>query len=181
MDTTALDDLLAHWRTLPVAEGAKVPAKSSLSPEALKPHLPNIGIFERISRYDLQIRLFGTELDERFGQALTGKNLFDIQQKSQWEFYADLYEAVMETPVGCRMAREAVDTNDYVIRGESLILPMADEAGETRYTVGILMIDSESVLNDPIDVSRLHLSKVVSAEYVDIGHGLPASPPRLPE
>lgn len=122
MDTKPLDDLLAHWRSLPVADGAKVPAKTSLSPEALKPHLPNIGIFERIDRYDLQVRLFGTQLDKKFGQIVTGQNLFDFQAKEAWEFYADYHECILNTPSGCRLVREAVDKNDNLITGQSLVL-----------------------------------------------------------
>ena len=180
MDTKPLDDLLAYWHSLPIADGAKVPAKSSLSPRALKPHLPNVGIFERISRYDVQIRLFGTELDKKFGQMLTGANLFDFQARDQWEFYADYYAAVLDTPAGSRLVRKSVDRNDNVITCESLILPLADEAGEARYTVGMLLIESESPLNDPIDPDRIQQTKIIHVEFVDIGHGLPANPPALP-
>lgn len=180
MDTTPFDDLIAHWRSLPIAEGTKVPAKSALSPEALKSHLPNVGMFERIGRYDMQIRLFGTMLDEKFGQTLTGANLFSIIGEQYREFYADLYEAVMETPAGCKLTREALDANDYILRGESLILPLADEAGEARYTVGLLLIESESPLDDPIDPTRLQQSVITRAEFTDIGYGQPANPPKLP-
>ncbi len=180
MDTKPLDDLLAYWRSLPIAEGAKVPAKSSLSPGALKPHLPNIGIFERIGRYDVRIRLFGTQLDEKFGKPMTGVNLFDLLPEEQREFYADLYEATLDSLAGCRLVRKSVDKNDNVITGESLILPMADDAGEARYTVGILIMESESRLDDPLDVSKLNQAKIISVEFVDIGHGLPANPPALP-
>lgn len=180
MDTKPLDDLLAYWRTMPIAEGAKVPAKSALSPSSLKPHLPNIGIFERLGRYDVQIRLFGTQLDEKFGKPMTGVNLFDFLPENQWEFYADLYEVTLDAPAGCRLVRKSVDKNDNVITGESLILPLADEAGEVRYTVGILLMESESPLDYPLDASKLHQAKIISVEFVDIGHGLPANPPALP-
>lgn len=180
MDTKPLDDLLAYWRSLPIADGAKVPAKSSLSPKALKPHLPNIGIFERISRYDVQIRLFGTQLDEKFGKPMTGTNLFDFLPEEQREFYADLYEATLDSLAGCRLVRKGIDRNDNVITGESLILPLADEAGEARYTVGMLLIESESPLGDPIDPDRIQQAKIIHVEFLDIGHGLPANPPALP-
>ena len=181
MDISALDDLLAHWHSLPVAKGAKVPAKASLSPEALKPHLPNIGIFERISRYDMQVRLFGTRLDEKFDQILTGRNLFDIQPKEHWEFYADLHEATLNTPCSNRMVRETVDKDDNLIRGEGLILPLADQAGEARYAVAMLVVESDSWLDAPLDAGKLHQARIISLEFVDLGHGLPANPPALPE
>lgn len=180
MDTKPFDDFLAHWRTLPIAEGAKAPAKSTFSPQALKPHLPYIGIHERVDRYDLQVRLFGTLLDEKFDKAMTGLNLFDILAKEDWDFYAEYYENVLYTPAGCRMAREAPDANDNIVRGESFALPLADDSGKARFIVAMMLLESESALNDPMDATRLHQARVISVEYVDIGHGLPANPPPLP-
>lgn len=180
MDTKPLDDLLAHWHSLPVAAGAKVPAKSALSPEALKLHLPNIGIFEWISRYDLQVRLFGTNLDEKFGKPMTGANLFDIHAEENWDFYANLYAAVLDTPAGCRIVRKALDANGKTIHGISLGLPLADKAGDTLFLVSVLVIESESPLDDPMDSGILRKAKIIEAKYLDIGHGLPANPPALP-
>ena len=60
-------------------------------------------------------------------------------------------------------------------------MSFADDGGEARYTVGMMLTQSESLLDDPIDGSRLNLAKVTSLEYVDIGYGLPANPPALPE
>jgi hypothetical protein len=180
MDVSAFEDLLAHWQSLPVAEGAKVPAKSTLSPEVIKPYLANVGIFERVDRYELQVRLFGTQLDEKFGKAMTGANLFDIHPREQWDFYADCYESMLDTPAGCRMVREAIDTNNRVIHGVNLALPMADEDGETRYLVGLLFMESDSILDDPMDPTRRHQTRVVSLEYLDLGYGLPANQPPLP-
>lgn len=157
-----------------------MPAKSSLSPEALKPHLPHIGIFERVARHDIQVRLFGTKLDIKFGKTMTGVNLFDTHAREQWDFYADYYASILDTPVGCRMYREILDELDEVIHTVSLALPMADEAGEVRFMVGMLLMESESPLNDPIDTARVDQAKVISLEYVDIGHGLPAKPLALP-
>lgn len=180
MDTTPLNDLLDYWRTLPVAEGTKVPAKVALSPDALRSHLGNIGIFERIERYDLRVRLFGTRLDIGFGKSMTGANLFDTHAREQRDFYADYYASLLDTPVGCRMFREILDENDEVIHSVSLALPLADETGDVCYLVGMLLMESDSPLNDPIDTSRIDQAKVIRLEYLDIGHGLPANPPALP-
>lgn len=181
MDTTQLDELVAYWHTLPVAEGAIVPAKSTLSPERLTSLLPHIGIFELVSRYDLQVRLFGTTLDDKFGQAMTGTNLFDIIDEKYRELYADLYATVLETPAGGRTTRDTLDTSGHIIRGEGLILPMADDSGVARYTVGMMLMESDSPLDGPMDVDRVNQANISGLEFIDIGYGLPANPPKLPD
>ena len=72
-ESKILIDLLAAWRR---QAGSAIPRRSAMSARALKPHLGNVAIIERIARRParFQMRLMGTRLTQIVGD-LQGRYL----------------------------------------------------------------------------------------------------------
>jgi len=172
------DDMLQVWQALPRTGSAKVPAKKSFSPSALKKHLQNLGIAEHLGEGRLLIRLAGTNSREFWGKEMTGTTLADLAEDMPENIMVPpmILEALFRQPCGMRSLREAEDKQGYTWQADMLSLPFANDAGEIKFLLYGFRVS-------PKDESAAHAwepsfadfgtARLISAEFVDVGHGVP--------
>lgn len=169
------DDFLGYWRSLPCEAGYKIPRKSAFNPADIKKLLPFVTIHERMGRFEMRGRLTGTAIDEMFGANFTGINLFDLYDKADHDYFAELHDNMLGIPCGSRTWRHILmpDGDHFVI--ESLHLPLANKAGEPVYLFTLMGPRQEFSASDdaPHENSMVTLEKKI--EYLDLGYGLPAA------
>jgi hypothetical protein len=61
-----------YWQSLDREVGTVIPKRSAFRPEDIPSLLPNIIIYELVSRENIKIRLQGTAINDRFGHDMTG-------------------------------------------------------------------------------------------------------------
>ena len=172
------DDMLHVWRGLPCADGAKVPAKKEFSPTALARHLQNLGIAEHLGDGQLSIRLAGTNSREFWGRELTGASLDEVAQALPENVMVPpmILEAVFNQPCGMKTLREAEDKNGHTWQADMFSLPLADGGGEVKFLLYGYRVtpkdDSQRHAWEP-GFADLGTARLVSAEFVDVGHGVP--------
>lgn len=177
--SSLFDDLRTVWEALPRKSGQKIPTKKSLNPAMLKTYLSNIGIAEHKGGGDMSFRLLGAYSREFWGEDLTGKSyqhLGDIVPKEAIVSPAVL-EALFAQPCGITSLREARDRSRDPWHCEMLALPLADDDGTPKFMIYGFRVSPASdragaVALEP-DMLDLSTAVLVSAEFVDVGCGLP--------
>jgi hypothetical protein len=114
-----------------------VPARRSMTPRALKGFLPRVAINERAS-FDpprFKWRLMGTQITQILGER-TGKYIDEDappRQVARWNASLDL---VMRCARPMRFRGRVLVNNKTYLASELLFMPLADDAGETRFVMG---------------------------------------------
>jgi len=166
--------LLAHWRGLGM--GA-VPCKTRLDPSAVpRALLPNMTLYERREPGVFHVRLVGTGIVERIGFDTTGSNYLDFVPGAGREQTRRFFDTLLDRPCGGYLIVEEIFAEGRQSLVELLRLPLAGADGRPRF----LLSASEEIdvrgYEDPPPRPRLN-AIARRADYVDMGSGLPASPP----
>ena len=72
----APEELFAYWASL--RDGARLPSRRDLSPEAIKRLLPTVSLTDVLYEGDYRIRLAGTGLHGVYGREITGRRLAEV-------------------------------------------------------------------------------------------------------
>ena len=119
----------ALWRQ--AAGNAPIPKRADIGPRALKGHLPNVAIYERIAVDDThryRVRLMGTQFAQVMGD-LTGK-FIDAALPPEFlpRWYAAL-DSVLEGGVPLRFVSRSDTANKSFLVGEFFEAPLLTEDG----------------------------------------------------
>jgi hypothetical protein len=127
--------MLAIWKEQ--AAGKPMPARSSMTPRALKDFLPRVAINERASLDPLRFkwRLMGTHIAQVLGER-TGKFIDEDappRQVARWNANLDM---VLRAARPLRFAGRVLVNGKTYLNSELLFMPLADDAGEPRFVLG---------------------------------------------
>ncbi|WP_262689809.1 PAS domain-containing protein [Kordiimonas aestuarii] len=169
------------WKALPREQGG-VPLKRSFKPARAADLMPHLFLSEVRGKYDLHIRLVGSAMEENESFRLTGSNYFDKLDRADWDFYEDFIEGYRAQPCAGRLLRQIKTSQSTTYDVHTLGVPLADEDGGVRYVLGagfMVLNHAESSRMLPGDNARdgsgsMHIER---AEYIDLGHGVPAVVP----
>ncbi|TNE60843.1 MAG: PAS domain-containing protein [Alphaproteobacteria bacterium] len=165
-------DLVDYWQHLK-SECGTVPSRRRFNPMDVPWLLPSIFLLERRDRFDLHVRLVGTALDALATRPLTGQNYLSYYPENEWPAYDRYFGAVVGQPCGGWMDRMVTTTSGHGYRALSLALPLATEAGEVRYIIGL--IHPRVRQGDPRKApSGNASSQTYGMNFLDLGYGVPA-------
>jgi hypothetical protein len=127
--------MLAIWQEQ--AAGKPMPARSSMTPRALKDFLPRVAINERTSVDPPRFtwRLMGTHVAQVLGER-TGKFIDEDappRQVARWNASLDM---VLRTVRPLRFAGRVLVNGKTYLTSELLFMPLADDAGAPRFVLG---------------------------------------------
>ncbi|WP_254055028.1 PAS domain-containing protein [Kiloniella sp. EL199] len=168
-----------YWRGLERKENSVLPNRSSFRPEDIPSLLPNIIVYELISRENIQIRLQGTAIDERFGQNLTGRNYLDYVADERRSTASDAFWLMALQPCGVVVVLEHTLSSGRLTAVEAVGFPFNNDAPTLDGSKPNPLIIYQSNEIDNIDFQkdrdeeRLKLIRVVERNMIDIGRGEP--------
>jgi hypothetical protein len=173
------DDMLKAWQDLPRLDGAKIPGKKAFNPAALSKYLQNIGLAEHVGDGKLIIRLAGTNSREFWGEEVTGSDYHKLPGVTSEEVMVPpmIIESVLNQPCGMRSLREAEDTEGYTWKCDMFSLPFSGDSSESKFLLYGYRIypkdESQPQAWEP-GLADLSTARLVAAEFVDLGFGVPA-------
>lgn len=162
-------DLLAAWSALPRRDG--VPARADFDPMAVRQILPVVSLLERVDAGEWRIRLAGTEIERRWGRALTGLCYTDIMAPAAATSTLCEFDALCNQPCGSWSLRHLELTSGRRIDVETLRLPMRAADGSISLILSCSGELTGRFLHEP-DQCRAILT-VIDQEFFDIGAGIP--------
>jgi hypothetical protein len=128
--------LLAIWREMAAAKA--MPARSVMTPRVLKNFLPNIILGQREEKAPslYRFRVVGTSLTEILGH-ITGKRFEETIPNEHLSRWVDVCDMVLESERPWRfIGRVQIRDREY-LDAEHLFMPLADEAGEPSFVMGL--------------------------------------------
>jgi len=137
-----LVDLAALWQNL--GQASRIPARTQFSPHALKPHLRNVAIYERVlhesGERTYRVRLMGSSMTEVLGN-LTGQCLEEgIPPLFLARWYAAL-DATLEAEAPLRfLARSDTNHMEFLV-AEYFSAPMRGPDGSVSMVLGSAQYD----------------------------------------
>jgi hypothetical protein len=126
--------LWQYWQEL--AAAWDLPRKAAVNPVALKRALPHLAIYERRADDDFRLRLVGTQIVERLGVDLTGRNLLEFLHYAAKDQAREDLNRVLDDPSGQFLLVKDRFSSGRQAWVEILRLPLADARGEPRFIIG---------------------------------------------
>lgn len=162
-------DLLTAWSALPRRDG--VPDRADFDPMVIRQILPVVSLIERIDANDWRMRLAGTEIERRWGRALTGLSYTDIMAPAAAMSTLCEFEAICRQPCGSWSMRHLELSSGRRIDVETMRLPMRAADGSVSLILSCSGELTGRFLHET-DQCREVLT-VIEQEFLDIGVGIP--------
>ncbi|WP_020591562.1 PAS domain-containing protein [Kiloniella laminariae] len=162
-----------YWQSLPRDEGCLVPRKSSFLPEEVPQLLPNMLVFEVISRQEIKIRLQGTAIDEQYGQSMTGGNYLDYVEPHRRDVAASAFWQMAEHPFGIVAELDQALSSGRYVTVEAIGFPLINDTGKNPIIIYQSNEIKKSKREDHDDDGKLKWIYVLSRQIIDIGNGAP--------
>lgn len=162
-------ELLDAWLRLPRHDG--VPLRESFNPMTVPRILPVVSLIQRMKSGEWRLRLVGTEIERRWGRALTGVNYADITSPDATESTLCEFEAICDQPCGSWSRRHVEVRSGSGFDSETLRLPLraADRS------ISLILSCSGELSGRFLHESDTScgIMTVMEQEFIDIGRGIP--------
>ncbi|WP_421784088.1 PAS domain-containing protein [Kiloniella litopenaei] len=159
-----------YWLDLP--RDGFAPSRDSFRPEQIPSLLPNFMIYEMISDDYIKIRLLGSNLSEKFGEACEGSNYLDLVGQERKIQASQALWSVVNQPCGIVGVVEQVMKSGLSVCLETVGLPLLNSNdGNPLILFQKNELDCEKRLPDEDSEKRDYL-RIYSRQFIDIGAGL---------
>jgi hypothetical protein len=157
------------WRAMRAGTG--IPALRDFLADPLPSLQPNMAILDVVDATTLRVRLFATRLADLAGIELTGANILDFAKQGRLvKQVRHAAQIVVTRPCGLLSVKQAASAAGRKVAIEMLALPLAPSAGGSPVIAAAIDVLETLERRDTV----FGLLQYVSAEWVDIGHGVPA-------
>jgi hypothetical protein len=145
MRHSAAKAILSYWHSI-VPEDGGAPGHAALQPRALKSHLPDLFIIERMDRAVFSFKLAGTRMCARYGRELRDHDFIRLWPSAQHgEVLAQLTQALQSAaPVVLKGAAATLDGD--VVPFSILLMPIADAEGNVNRLMGAMLTADDRAL-----------------------------------
>lgn len=169
MRQAAATKILSYWDSL--SADSAVPAASAVDPRALKSHLPDLFMIERLDRAVFAFRLAGTRMCQRFGRELRDHDfvrLFPAAQ--QGDVLAQLTSA-LQTGESLVLDARAATLDGTIVAAEIVLMPLTDAEGRVVRLLGALLPEDDFALRH----GEIYVSLRLEAATTGAGYGAAAA------
>ena len=162
-------ELLAAWCALPRHDG--VPRRADFDPISVRRILPVVSLIQRVSPDEWRMRLTGTEIERRWGRALTGLSYVDITSPNAAASTLCEFEAVCTQPCGSWSVRHLALSSGRRLDAETLRLPLRAADGSISLILSASGELTGRFLHEPDKCCEI--VTVVEQQFLDIDAGIP--------
>lgn len=140
MRTTAIKAIFNYWRS--IATGT-VPARTTVDPRALKAHLPDLFMLERLNQARFGFRLAGTRLCARYGRELRNSDFMALWPNAQHAQILTALNRCVQTGQPLVLDGTAAVYDGDSVGFQILVLPLADANGQVSRIMGAMITDND--------------------------------------
>jgi hypothetical protein len=122
------------WRKM--AGDAPIPKRADMSPRALKDHLANVAIYERLNEgaHCYRVRLMGTQFAQVMGD-LTGKFIDEVIPSGFLPRWRAALDAVLDSGAPLRFVSRSDTANKSFLVGEYFEAPLLGDDGSMNLVI----------------------------------------------
>ncbi len=144
MREAAVKAIYSYWRS--IAADDAVPARAAVDPRALKAHLADLFILERLDRAVFGFRLAGTRICARYGRELRDHDFVRLwPSEQQGEILASLNRC-LQKPEPLVLKGTAATLDGQSVGFQVLLLPLADPSGQATRILGAMITADDLAL-----------------------------------
>ncbi|MCF8468941.1 MAG: PAS domain-containing protein [Sneathiella sp.] len=158
-------DFVNYWRSLD-CDGL-IPHRSSFDPSKILPLLPNIAIYEVVSPEEIIYRLAGTEIVERIGHEVTGRNFLDFWEGDKRGETARIMNELVARPCGLFSELEGKSESGRIANSIAVGFPLLSDNDLCNrlvfYSSGFDPVDARIPRED-----QIQSLDVVRSTYIDL-------------
>ena len=168
-----------HWKQ--IEPGSLMPRLSRFLDRPSIAHAQHLFIFE-VENGRLKVRLQGTGLVERWGRDFTGSVLYETKSARFREQSIDNFHKIINTPCGCYMVDHIQIAGGRMITraitgscSRIVLLPLRSSKGSP-----LVVAYSQEDGARAWDESFVSKQTTIEAQWIDLGAGIPCTPPNKP-
>lgn len=164
----AAESFLAHWQSLPKAEGP-VPHLRSYLDCPLPAFQPNVAIVDVLPGQGFRARLVGTGRVKLYERDLTNQDPSEMFSDEARPVVTKLAQATVQQPCGNRGSQTIVTSLGRTRLGVTMALPLLVDNPEAGCFVHF------QHLAEPLefDETAVKITRIEEYEWIDIGAGVP--------
>lgn len=164
MRQDAATKILAYWESL--QGDAPVPSAASVDPRALKGHLPDIFMLERLDRAVFAFRLAGTRMCARFGRELRDHDFIRLFPAAQQGEMLTRLNQALQAGESVVLDALAATLDGRTIETQIVLMPLTDGEGNVVRLLGALLpADDFALRNGEIYVALRLEAATTGAAY----------------
>jgi len=161
---------IRYWRQLTKKE--IIPAQKDLDLHDVYKYAPHFFIHEIIAPDNIKIILAGTEIVNRYGHEVTGRNYLEYVKPEMRDRVYSSFKQMSEFRVGLYSKFKTESLTQEYLEGESIGFPIKSNSTEKNY---LLFLSNLNVRYRPLydpkyDIKYVHIPERL---YIDIGAGVP--------
>jgi len=164
--------LARHW--LQAAGDRIAPRKSDFRPELMGRFLTRVIIYEYENPGVIRFRLAGTYFREIHGRELTGTNFLDLMQGKDRQNASSRLFGMTGWPCGVHTINTSQHESGHPGEFRSFGLPITDNDGRFVHSIHVSDFLGDDAGPDP---GKIRSMGAISSHWIDIGAGVPATPP----
>lgn len=145
MRQAATTKILAYWDQLKAGESL-VPAASAVDPRALKTHLPDLFMLERLDRAVFAFRLAGTRMCQRFGRELRDHDFVRLFPAAQQGEVLAQQNRALQTGEAVVLKAGAATLDGATTGADIVLMPLTDAEGRVVRLLGALLPEDNDAL-----------------------------------
>jgi len=172
--SASLQTLWRAWRTEFETCRPKLPQKSAIGMQVLKPILTHVVLTEYQDKDTVIVRLAGTGLEEMANRSLTGLNALDLTPTDQRPMVREAYTNIRAFKCGLFIRERLEFERGSDADLHTLLLPLADPKGDMRFFIGVYDFGASQFAPDSPDRHSTFRHKAFDQiSYIDFGFGTP--------
>jgi hypothetical protein len=167
--------LIEHYDALPKTRSG-VPSRRDINPAQIKDIISWCMIAVSRSPRLMELTLCGTSIERILGIHMQGINMFDTYSEEDKDRYEQVFKLMFTQPCGIKLDRIFTSQTAGEKHLTMIGLPLSNSDGIVDRMIGVVNTPERpksDLMMELGDTSDLLLTKTLSFEVFDIGHGVP--------
>lgn len=160
MREAAVKSIYTYWRSL--AANDSVPARNAIDPRALKSHLADLFILERLDRAVFGFRLAGTRVCARYGRELRDHDFVRLWPSQQHAQVLSSLNRCLQKPEPLVLRGNAATLDGQAVPFQVLLLPLCDANGQVTRILGAMITADDQALRQGATLISQTLEGVIT-------------------
>lgn len=171
----ATETLARYWHDLPRRENCIAPHRSDFKLTEIGAYLEEVFISKFNGPEELIILVSGSKLLKILGDDITGKNIFKLVPKENYQQQIDYYRQLREQPCAGALTRWGASLKERPFVYRTMQLPLLGDTDEVEFFVGTGVIKTTHTTGDQLAIDHRVYVEQHAQIFVDIGAGVPAT------
>lgn len=169
----ATESLARYWHDIPRRDGFLIPHRSDFRLHEIGPYLEETYMSKFSGPEELIILASGSRLVKILGADITGRNIFEMVPRGNYEAQINYYATLKSQPCAGALTRWGASLKERPFVYRTTQLPLLGDSGEVEFFVGSGTIRTTQGIGDQLAVDETVYVDQHEQVYVDVGAGIP--------